>query len=349
MGRTVINVSSGKGGTGKTLLSCVLADMLGNAMSAKVVVVDLDFFVRGLTSLLYFHSDERLHLTQKNQLPVSAYFVDKLTPEKKYVGNYRLALLKYRSFEVAPAVSRIDERLNFQDIGPDNRSQARDILKRILSEIPPDYDFVILDSRAGYDELVAATHEMSDVTLCIEEPDPISRVTADNLVSQLSADDGPPIFRITNKSRGFMSEEEIGRKDRGVNDLGEIPFDMDIMRNFGSRDFWEKVGGSLYRWSLARVWNRFSQKLQLGVELSSGRHSPLVYERVEAKIGILAIKERVLFIYGIILAICGIAYGLFGRELILVFRDDPTRAASLIMGMSGMVISVYAVLRKGRR
>lgn len=348
MGRTVINVSSGKGGTGKTLLACVLADMLGNVMSAKVVVVDLDFFVRGLTSLLYFHSDERLRLTQKNQLPVSTYFVKKITDEK-YLPNFKLALLKYRSFEVAPAVSRIDERLNFQDIGPDNRSEARGILNKILSEIPKEYDFVILDSRAGYDELVAATHEVSDVTICVEEPDPISRVTADNLVSQLSADDGPPIFRVTNKSRGFTSEEDVGRKARGVNDLGEIPFDMDIMTNFGAPDFWEKVGNSLYRWSLVRVWNRFSQKLQLGIELTPGRHSPLVNERVEAKIGILAIKERVLFIYGIILAIVGITYGLFGREFFIAFRNDPTRAISLLMGVTGAVISTYAVLRKGRR
>ncbi|KVG59204.1 AAA family ATPase [Burkholderia territorii] len=346
MGRTVINIVSGKGGTGKTLLACVLADMLGNQSNKKVVVVDLDFFVRGLTSLLYFHSEERLHLTKKGQLPVSSYFINKISGPAE--SGATLALLKYRSFEVVPAVSRIDERLNFQDIGPDTKTEARHVLENILSEIPEEYDFVILDSRAGYDELVAATHELSDVSICVEEPDPISKVTADNLLAQLSADSNTPIFRLTNKSRGSSTVEETSRRARSVNDLGDIPFDMDIMSSFGSPYFWEAVRASLYSWALVEAWNRLSQKLQLGVELFAARKSPLVSEVVEARVGLLGLKERVLFIYGIVLAVVGILYGLLGRELLYAFRDDPTRAISLAMGLGGALMSLYAFLRKGR-
>ncbi len=142
MSPTVINVVSGKGGTGKTLLACVLADMLGNAPDSKVLVIDLDFFVRGLTSLLYFHREEKLHITAEHQLPVSSFFVQKLMDPTQNVD--RVAILKYRSFDVVPAVSRIDERLNFQDIGPGNRSEAKQILENLFSQIPAGYRFVIL-------------------------------------------------------------------------------------------------------------------------------------------------------------------------------------------------------------
>lgn len=346
MKRTIINIASGKGGTGKTLLACVLADMLGNTSSHKAVVVDLDFFVRGLTSLLYFHSDERLHITNDDQLPVSTFFINKIYDKSPL--DAKLAMLKYRSFEVVPAVSRIDERLNFQDIGPDTRLEAQKVLENILSEIPEEYEFVILDSRAGYDELVAATHAISDVTICVEEPDPISRITADNLVSQLTADSGPPIFRVTNKARGFGAAEEYENKSRSVNDLGEIPFDMDIMRNFGSTNFWGQVSNSLYRWALVKAWNRLSQKLQLNAELPVTRTSPLGNERVEARIGVLPLKERMLFVYGIILAVVGVLYGLLGREFMFALQEDPTRAVSFVMGLGGALIAVYAILRRGR-
>ncbi|KAF1061569.1 Iron-sulfur cluster carrier protein [Burkholderia gladioli] len=345
MARTIINIVSGKGGTGKTLLACVLADLLGNQSTKKVVVVDLDFFVRGLTSLLYFHSDERLHLTRKDQLPVASYFIDKspLNTERA-----RIALLKYRSFEVVPAVSRIDERLNFQDIGPDTKDQACHILGKILKSIPEEYEYIILDSRAGYDELIAATHELSDVSLCVEEPDPISKVTADNLIAQLSADSQTPIFRLTNKARASTIALESVRKSRSVDDLGDIPFDMDIMNSFGSPRFWDELQGSLYRWALVAAWNRLAQKLELDVTLRSERKSPLVSETVEARVGVLGSKERVLFVYGIVVAISGLLYGILGKELLDVLREDPTRMAALATGAFGALISLYAFLRKRR-
>lgn len=342
--QTIINVVSGKGGTGKTLLACVLADMLGNSPESKIIVIDLDFFVRGLTSLLYFHREEKLQIVPKDELTVSSFFLKKLKAQSN--ANNTLAIAKYRSFDVMPAVYRIDERLNFQDIGPDTRDEAASILKNIISQLPLDYRFIILDSRAGYDELIAATHQLSDVSICVEEQDPISRVTADNLVAQLARDAKTPVFRLINKARGFKSLESIDQEVKSITDLGIIPFDMDILDSFGSKDFWDQVSRSLYKWALVRAWNRLSNKLQLGVELYAPRISPIASERLEGRIGLLGLKDRIFFFYGLVLAGTGILYGLWGKELIYILRDDPTRMMSLIMGFTGLGMALYSFLHK---
>ncbi len=354
---TIINIISGKGGTGKTLFACVLADMLGNAPDTSVLMVDLDVFVRGLTSLLYFHREERLHIAAEDELVVAKLFTGKVT--KPSPTLHRLAITKYRSFDVVPAVSRIDEVLSVHDLSPDNHLEARRILQTLLALIPAKYRFVVLDSRAGYDELIAATHELSDVSICVEEPDPISRVTADNLLAQLRSDSQTPLFRLTNKARGITSEKDLQRETtrplppplqvRDVTDLGLIPFDMDVLNSFGAKDFWDQIVHSLYRVAVTRVWNRLAAELQLGVELSSPRLSPVGSERLEARVGLLAWRERIYLVYGLLIALVGIVYGLGGREMLVLFQEDPLRLVSLVIGFLGLVFTLSIFLRLGRR
>lgn len=337
----IINVVSGKGGTGKTLLSCVLADMLGNTAFGRTVVIDLDVFVRGLTSLLYFHQEEKLALTSGDVLTVSDFFTRKIESPTD-----NLALLRYRSFDVVPAVSRIDERLDFNDISPNNRSEAKIILSALIESLREDYNFIILDSRAGYDELVAAAHELCNVSVCVEEQDPISRLTSDNLVSQLGATSKSPVFRLVNKARGIGSKDDILLESRSVTDLGMIPFDMDILNDFGTSRFWDTVNRSLYRWALARSWNILNSKLQLGVELVQPRVSPVVSEIIETRLGILGLKERIIFIYGVLLSIFGLSYGFFGKEVMATLVEDPLRFGSVIVGLIGVVLSLLAFFRR---
>lgn len=340
--RVVINVISGKGGTGKTLLACVLADMLGNHPNSSVVIVDLDIFVRGLTSLLYFHQEEKLRVADKRELVVANFFVSKLVfPD---ITEQKLAIRNYRSFGVVPAVGRIDEILDYPDISPNNLEEAVMILQNILGHIPDRYRFVILDSRAGYDELIAATHRLSTVSICVEEQDPISRVTADNLVAQLRHS-GTPLFRLVNKGRGISSERDLDREARSIADLGVIPFDMDVLNNFGSKNFWDEIARSLYRSAVARAWNRLSSKLEFGVELTPPRISPVGNEFLEAYIGMLSSRDRVFFLYGILIGVFGITYGLFGSELIHIFKEEPARFAMFVMGVIGILFALFSFLR----
>lgn len=357
--RTIINIISGKGGTGKTLLACVLADMLGNTSDNTVLIVDLDVFVRGLTSLLYFHNGEKIKIADDNQLTVSSFFVGKLKDES---SNHRpLAILKYRSFHVMPAVRNINEMLNFQDIAPNTRQEASEILSNLLNKIPNDYRFIILDSRAGYDELIAATHELSDISICIDEPDPISRITAENLISQLNQDSGgTQLFRLTNKAHGILSEEDLNKEEkisRGITYLGAIPFDMDVLQNFGSPRFWEEITRSLYRSALVQAWNKLSNKMEFDTPLAITRFRPVASERLEARIGILTTNQRVIAIYGALLSIIACVYGaqqfynIYNTFSIghgynspaYLFRDTVIAIGSIICGLIGVLGVVYSL------
>src|SRR6266550_1196467 len=96
---TIINVISGKGGTGKTLFSAILAEMLGNK-GVSILVVDMDIFVRGLTALLYFQRGESLLITERDDLAVADFFTHKQRILKDlYSGP--LGIYRYRSFDVS--------------------------------------------------------------------------------------------------------------------------------------------------------------------------------------------------------------------------------------------------------
>lgn len=341
----VINVVSGKGGTGKTLLSAVLADMLGNE-GYSVLVVDLDVFVRGLTSLLYFHKKETIQLTQEDKMSVSEFFIDKGDVEQS--GKTKFSLERYRSFDVIPSVTRVDEILNFKDMMPDTKSQARDIVSSMLKRIDKDYDFIILDSRAGYDELISSTHFLSDITLCVEEEDDISKITSDNLVKQLELDADVPIFRLTNKARGVKSENDLSVS--GVENLGKIPFDMDVMESFGTLHFWDDISRTLYKSALARAWNGLSSKMKLDKPVSQNRMSLVGNENFEKRLQFIPLKDRVIFIYSILIAFIGIAYGLFGSDGIQEYISTfgSTRLLFLAAGLGGFLSSIYLFIKPRR-
>lgn len=129
-------------------------------------------------------------------------------------------------------------------------------------KIPEKYEYIFLDSRAGYDSLIAATHKVSKISLCVEEDDNISMITSENLISQLKEDSGATnspsatILQIKNKAREMQSSGG----GMGVNFLGALPFDADVMKSFGTPTFWRDIDNSLYKEALVKVWNSLSKK-----------------------------------------------------------------------------------------
>lgn len=333
---TVINVISGKGGTGKTLMTAVLAEMLGN-MGRHVLVVDMDIFVRGLTALLYFQKGESLKLTKDDEWSVSDFFKD----ENKGRNPVRVAISKYRSFEVLPSVSMVNEILQFS-IMPNSTEDANRILKSILTHISNDYDYIFLDSRAGYDELICATHCASNFSLCVEEDDNISMITSDNLISQLRNESSVPILRIKNKARQI----QVGYGATGLDFVGAIPFDADVMNNFGTKTFWSEIDKSLYKESLTKVWNFLTKKVGLKDDLPEGdRVSPLGVPKVERRLSMLPSLKRVSFVYGILLLFLGffLCTNIADNEFIHDVLSNPVRLIGLIGGSIGFVLIFFSV------
>jgi len=344
---TVINIISGKGGTGKTLLTAVFAEMLGSK-GENVLVVDLDVFVRGLTALLYYKRNKSLKIADSDCSTVSEFFKSKgeLYDSKAYIS-------KYSSFDVFPSVSSVVEKLNFRDVMPNSFDEAIGILKTMLESIPREYEFIFLDSRAGYDELIAASHFVSDFSICVEESDDISMITAKNLIAQLENDKNnernKQIFRIKNKTRNTKRASVDDSSD--VFYLGSIPFDTDVMDSFGTEDFWDDIAKSLYKEAAIEVWNNLADKMELSVKLRSRRISPLGSSMLDKRMSMLGAKNRILFVFGTIittLSVMMLIYSPFFWDSWEGLFIDPFRLVVMIMALTGIFLVVYSVLRNNK-
>lgn len=335
----ILNVSSGKGGTGKTLTVSVLAELLSKS-GAKVLVADLDIFVRGLTSLLYFENGERLNLKKGKELSASDFLIESRLFGAESQNDACLGIQRYRNFDIIPSVARIDEKLGFEDVMPRNYEESMKRLKRLISAIPPDeYDFLIFDSRAGFDELIAATHSISNSTICIEEEDQVSAITSGNLVRQLDEVSKNPIYRIINKAR-----QEIQNTNLGV--VGSIPFDTDIMNSYGEEHFWSTIKKSLLEPSLVSAWNIFARREGLAFELHTLRHSAIPINALEMRVAKLSSYNRIMFIYGVIIALSGLLLSIDGRDFVITLVEDPYRALGIFGAIAGVTMSAFSVLKR---
>jgi septum site-determining protein MinD len=342
----IINVVSGKGGTGKTLFCSILAELLGN-QDTKVLVVDLDIYVRGLTALLYFHKGEVLNVIEDDELSVFDILYHKWN--KEFAAKEKLGIRRYRSFDILPSVNRIDVTLDLDNPTLDETRFFGEMVHHLLELIPRDkYDYIILDCRAGYDTLVSRIHSNADFSICVQEDDYISDITANTLIKQLERDNSQKaIFRVVNKARNIHSFEEYTfSKDSSVY-IGRIPFDMDVMNSFGEKNFWDDISKSLYKSVLSDIWNRIAQKMRLEPKLNFYRRSPL-NRSLEKRLGVFTLQERVIIIFGSILSIMGFMYPILGRQVREIMMEHPERIVSYLIGFFGLImISLVYFKRKG--
>lgn len=341
-----INIVSGKGGTGKTLLCTVLAELLGN-QNVRVLVVDMDIFVRGLTALLYFHKGESLKITDENSTTISDIFY-----RTKPIYNEKIAIDKYRSFYIAPAVQKINELFDIEREMIFDIEHNRNSFEQIMRSIPKEeYDYIFFDCRAGYDSLVSIVHEKSDITICVQEEDDISEVTANNLIRQLERDSSrKSIFKLVNKARNVKSFEELERKQKkGLTFLGYIPFDMDVMNSFGEKSFWEDISKSLYKGAAAEAWNILASKVELRDTLFFKRYSPLLSEKIERPFGYLLLTDRLLSAMGLVLMFLGFSYSFFGDNIRYIFEKRPDQIVSIVISFFGAFVFLYSFSRGRRR
>lgn len=349
----VFNIVSGKGGTGKTLFCTVLAEMLGNNGS-KVVVIDMDFAVRGLTALLYYYKGETYNIVPDGSICTYDYFEGINYPKQdrsvSYLNelNQNLGIAKYRSFDVIPAVSKINKIIKLY---PElNELEYCNKVKSLISFLIEDlkYNHIIFDCRAGYDLLNAALHNISDITICVQEEDEISNITTSNLIRQFEIDSRKPIYNLINKARfsdeSYDSNTFILKRD--VTYLGSIPFDLDVMKDFGKSYFWNKIVYTLYYQSVANIWNRLAIRLNLNERVDYQRISPFGYNKFERRLGMFSFKDRLLLVFGFTISLLGFSLsflGIGGLKRFIIENSEQT--ISFLLGISGLMLSIYTILK----
>lgn len=255
----IISVISGKGGTGKSLFTAVLGNCLSKE-HCKVLIVDMDIHVRGLTILLSKYIGEAKGMS----------VTDSLEKKEHYKG---FATYRFQECEILPAVI---------DIGkPLSKNIENEALETFLEEltdfIEGTYEVVLLDCRSGLDDSLVKIVRLSDFIISVSEDDDVCLQSNSNLVNYLRyREDISNIYTVINKGRRITRKADIDRKINDIYDfncLGVIPFDETIMEDYGKDRFWLTLYDTLYFYGVIKFWNNFREKTSVLYSISEDKYS----------------------------------------------------------------------------
>jgi len=187
--RKIISVCSGKGGTGKSFLALNFGYKLSR-LNKKVLVVDFDFNFSNL----------HLMINEISENPISNLFLQKSSFDElifKYTENLHFIFGDSGSSEFP--------KLN------------NDLLEYFfihLDYISNEYDYIILDSSAGADDLVIYQLSRSDINLIVASPEPTAVMDAYVLIKVITENLEQPrnlvvINKADNKEEGEQAFKNL--------------------------------------------------------------------------------------------------------------------------------------------
>ena len=212
-------VTSGKGGVGKTFVSCNLAAALAR-QGRRVLVLDADL---GLANL-----DVMLNL------------VPKITLHDVFTGKSSL------QDAILPAPGGFSALLAGSGMVEYSRMtpEVRDQLMAVIDEVAPRYDHVILDTGAGISDVVLYAVSLADEVLVVVTPEPTSMTDAYATIKVLAATQGrQKVQLVVNQARRHGEGRAVCLQlqqvvDRFVNPgqaapvrlqlLGQVPLDIAV-------------------------------------------------------------------------------------------------------------------------
>jgi flagellar biosynthesis protein FlhG len=253
----IISICSGKGGTGKTFFAANFANQL-SLMGKRVLLVDLDLNFSNLNILL----------NETSSSTISNFFEQSKSLEE-LVFNYSSNL-----------------HLIFGDSGrSDYPRVSREILDYLFfafSKIQSGYDYIILDSSAGADQITLHQLTRSDFNIMVAAPEPTAVVDAYVMIKLLleTGTDAKKYVIINKCSSTEEGEAAYGNlsmaakhfMDESIELLGFIGFDSSAHRSIVNQELLlnydpESVSGK----NILEISERFCKY----VHLANNNHSLL--------------------------------------------------------------------------
>jgi len=207
LGKSIL-ITSGKGGTGKSSLSASLAMCLA-AGGKSVLLVDLDSGLRCQDLLLGRSGEVVFDLTDVLNGTVSLQ--DAALPAPEF-GGVRLLPAPLAHTVVQP------ERL-----------------RELIYTAAEEFDFIILDCPAGFDEGFVAGASSADCAIVVVTPDPVGIRDAESTRRTLALYNVPLGLVINKFNRRLIGTPYCPNIDEivdkaGIRLLGIVPVDMNIQR-----------------------------------------------------------------------------------------------------------------------
>ncbi len=215
----IIAVTSGKGGVGKTFAAANLAAALARA-GRKVLVLDADLGLANLDVVLNLFPKITLHdvFTGKSTLP------NAIIPAP---GGFWVLLAGSGMVEYSRMTPEV-----------------RDQLQKVITEVEPRFDHVLLDTGAGISDVVLYTVSLAGEVLVVVTPEPTSLTDAYATIKVLATTQGRRRFSLLVNQTRKMGEGRAVRQqlqqvvDRYVNPgldgpvrlelLGDVPADAGV-------------------------------------------------------------------------------------------------------------------------
>jgi septum site-determining protein MinD len=238
-----IAVVSGKGGSGKTMITATMAAIL-DSMGYKVLLVDADYGTAGLTFYMGLNTVTNISVGLTNLSSQGAF-------DSKLLNKYSQ---KMNGFINSDFVGIGDHRRYLRSSA---ETDVEGLFLRIIDDSKEKYDFILIDCRGGIDAESLMVCKAVDEVIIVAETDTTSFQATQYLVETLYDND------LSDKLSGFMinkvfddpsSISRAGTASFKSQYLDSIPFDLDATKSFLVGDlpslrsmFASQIGYVLYK------------------------------------------------------------------------------------------------------
>ena len=231
-------ITSGKGGVGKTTTTANLG--MGLAMRGKkVVLVDTDTGLRNLDLLLGLENRIMYDLVDVTEGRVA----------------YKKALVRHKKLEnlfLLPT-SQVKDKMS---VNPEQ-------LVKLCNDLRKDFDYILIDCRAGIEQGFKTAIAAADVALVVTMPEISAVRDADKIIGELGRADKENIKLIVNRIRPQMIESGDMLDMNDINDIlsleciGQIPDDIKVVTSTNKGEpcitMDDSLAGQAYRNIVGRI------------------------------------------------------------------------------------------------
>lgn len=211
----------GKGGSGKTVVTTLLAKVISKQYKKKLLLIDADPTHPHLSHMVDLIPEKSL---EKLRTEVIDEILTKATDFKAVAENI--------DFEVYSAIAESKEFSLFsigQPEGPGCFCPSNTLLRKVIGSISKDFDIVLIDCEAGLEQISRMVIESVDIILIVSDISMRSIETAAAIrESAKKFTSYKKLGLILNRVKGNISQIKKKLVDLNLNLLGEIPEDTII-------------------------------------------------------------------------------------------------------------------------